>query len=262
MKEKTLLKCIEKTKKTNFLVNVIKINEDLYDTTIACKSCNRTKIFQNQSMKSVWNTLRERGHRAHFNCRCRDRFKILQNFCINKNFTLLDEFEKLHHTKIYKQGSNLKLKFECNICKSIYFKLWGTIRQKENNGCQQCAFNSYKGVPKGKGNPKKVFNSDLYTRQERSDRLLDQSLDISILKEDPLYENYLNDTYNYNVDHIFPRMAFIDFNMDNMFDYDFLKAICNSRENLQILTKNENISKSGKYDKQEFLLWISKKYNH
>lgn len=259
MKEKTFLNCIEKTKETNFLVDVNKIDENIYNVNIKCKSCNNEKNFNEHNIKSIYGKLRLKGERSYLNCKCKNRFKIIQTFCINKNFILLDEFEKVHDKNVSRNNSKNKLKFKCKICNYIYYKTWDSIRRKDKNGCQNCAFISYKGVSKGKGIFKKIFNSELYTRQERSNRLIEQNLDISILKDDPLYEAYIIDSFNYNIDHIFPRMAFIDFNMDNMFDYGFLKTICNCRENLQILSKTENVQKRSEYNKKEFLLWVSNK---
>lgn len=56
----------------------------------------------------------------------------------------------------------------------------------------------------------------------------------------------------WHVDHIFPIKAFVDYGIKDI-------QVINCLENLQPLLYNENISKSGKYDPQEFEKWLISK---
>lgn len=87
----------------------------------------------------------------------------------------------------------------------------------------------------------------------------------NILKDEPLYENYIQsqkeakesykvwDTSKYAVDHIFPRIAFIDNNLDKIYNHKLIKEICNLRENLRIIPQKENSDKHAKYNQEEFM---------
>lgn len=86
----------------------------------------------------------------------------------------------------------------------------------------------------------------------------------NILNDDPMYKNYLKYKKEskdniYSVDHIFPRVAFIDNNLDKIYDEKIIKRICNIRENLKIVTKKYNTAKSGNYNQKEFITWFNVK---
>jgi len=244
------IKIINKLNDQNkFIYNVIQNNE-LYTITRKCKLCNKIKEFKNKNKKQTRRYIQDQKRTINTTeCLCFNRFKIIQDFCLNKNFELLDTFDFIH-TNNFNKESKIKIRFKCKKCETISNKIYDSVQKQI--GCKTCGIKKITGV-------RKKYNSQEYTRQERSNRLNIQNLDISILKDDPLYESYIRDSFNYNIDHIFPRMAFIDFNMDNMFDYDLLKSICNSRENLQILSKSDNVSKRANYNKKDFLMWFSSK---
>ena len=109
------------------------------------------------------------------------------------------------------------------------------------------------------------------TRTVRSKYLSFDLNKIDILKDDPNYEEYLklNEESNIErtkgnihhktkmvVDHIYPRIAFIDSNLDIDYDKKIIKKICNSRDNLRIISKENNTSKGGKYNQEEFIKWF------
>ena len=112
------------------------------------------------------------------------------------------------------------------------------------------------------------YNSDR-TRRVRTDHLSFNLYKIHLLKDDPNYELLLESrkTTNrfkkneFSVDHIFPRIAFVDNDLDIKYGPDVVKNICNLRENLQILKREENGNKSGKYNQEEFMKWFEEKLN-
>lgn len=120
-----------------------------------------------------------------------------------------------------------------------------------NIGCRRCV-----DISKiGSGSPN--WNVDR-TRKMRKRVLNFRTRNINILKDDPNYNNYLNNPKDYEVDHIFPKVAFIDYNIDKKFGIKICKELCNNIENLQIITRTENRKKSCKYNHLDFLLYIQR----
>lgn len=109
------------------------------------------------------------------------------------------------------------------------------------------------------------------TRAIRSQHIAFNHDNIDILKDDPNYDNFIyykqfakdnkksmHELRNiYSVDHIYPRIAFIDNDLDKKYDIKIVRKICNLRENLQILELSENVSKNGKYNQEEFIEWFN-----
>ena len=56
----------------------------------------------------------------------------------------------------------------------------------------------------------------------------------------------------WNLDHIFPIKAFLDYNIRNI-------KLINNLENLQPLSWQENTKKSANYNKEEFEKWLKEK---
>ena len=54
-------------------------------------------------------------------------------------------------------------------------------------------------------------------------------------------------------------MAFIDNNLDKIYDVKIIKEICNSKDNLRIVNNKENKSKYNKYNQEEFINWFNQK---
>lgn len=173
-------------------------------------------------------------------------FSIKNNtICINK------EYNNAHE----------KLTFICSKGHK-YLKSWNKF--KSGQRCSKC----YKENKFGDNNPN--YNPDR-TRRLRCGYLQLDSRKLYILKDDPNYENYIKskkdakesnivwDRTNYQVDHIFPRVAFIDNDLDIKYNKCTIKEICNSRENLRILKSEENRDKWNKYNQDEFLEWFNKK---
>ena len=107
------------------------------------------------------------------------------------------------------------------------------------------------------------------TRLRRTNYLSFDVKNYKLLISDPLFEDFClskessNSGYktknSYEIDHIFPRVAFIDNNLDKIYNPKIIKEICNSRDNLRILHKKDNSYKSGKYNQNEFIKWFNLK---
>jgi hypothetical protein len=117
------------------------------------------------------------------------------------------------------------------------------------------------------------------TRSRRIQYLRFDMYKLNLLKDDPNYEPYVQAYGEAEVqrklsgnryirslmaiDHIQPRVAFVDNNLDNIYCKKLIKEICNNRDNLKIITRKENGYKGGKYNQDEFMSWFSeiiKKY--
>lgn len=150
------------------------------------------------------------------------------------------------------ENNKQKLKVECPKG-HITYKKFNTFKIG-NTGCRKC-INEYNV---GENHPN--WNPDR-TRKMRAQYLLFKITPENIkecLSHDPNYNNYLNNPEKYEIDHIFPRKAFIDHNIDYKYGAEEAYKLCNDIENLQIITKTENRKKQAKYDELEFLFYIQR----
>ena len=166
------------------------------------------------------------------------------------------EIEKDGSTLLSTEYKNAQTKLDIQCPNNhIYSLKWNHI--KSGHRCHICFTDKHTGKNHSRYNPDR-------TRRRRSHLLSFNLKNINILSDDPNFNNYLEEktknTKNmYDVDHIFPRTAFIDNNLDLIYDIKIIKEICNSRDNLRIINNKENKSKSSKYNQQEFLNWFNQK---
>ncbi len=151
-------------------------------------------------------------------------------------------------TNNYKNGQT-KINLICPIGHNINIT-WNDFQQGKR--CKQCWLDN------NFGENHQNWKEDR-TRLIRICYLKFDLKNIDILIDDLNYNNYIQDKTIYDIDHIFPKKAFIDNNLDNIYNETLIKEICNSRDNLRIILRKENRSKSGKYDQQDFLEWFNKK---
>ena len=166
------------------------------------------------------------------------------------------EIEKDGSILLSEEYKNAQTKLDIKCPKGhLYSMKWNHL--KIGHRCRVCYFNN--NVLENHPN----FKTDR-TRRRRS-HMLSFNLDkIDILNDDLNYELYLEEkkkeTKNiYDIDHIFPRMAFIDNNLDKIYDVKIIKEICNSKDNLRIVNNKENKSKYNKYNQEEFINWFNQK---
>ena len=150
---------------------------------------------------------------------------------------------------IYKNCDN-KDKLICPNKHLIYMSFYKF--KNIGNRCNTC----YRENNFGENHSK--WNKDR-TRIRRSKYLSFNIKNINVLKDDLNYDSYLNNKEYYSVDHIHPRIAFIDNDFDKLYDKQIIKEICNLRENLRIIPKELNGSKGGKYNQEEFMNWFNSK---
>jgi len=165
--------------------------------------------------------------------------EYVYNYYKDNGYIMKSIYKSMKYTDdlICPNGHNLKINFN-------------NFKDKKVR-CKECYFNNRTGV----NHPN--WNEDR-TLKRRRDCLKFNYKHIYILSDDPNYQDYLINTDLYHVDHIFPRVAFIDYNIDKKYGIKFTKKICNSRENLKIITKEENLLKGGKYNQMDFLFFIQR----
>lgn len=101
---------------------------------------------------------------------------------------------------------------------------------------------------------KNLINRDLFTTRFTRTQFLLKYTKKYTLEDDINFKNYLSDRSKYEIDHIFPRIAFVNYNIDNY--PDLALELCNHKSNLRIILKDENRSKRGKYNKEEFFEFL------
>lgn len=181
-------------------------------------------------------------------------YEDVYNYFIDQGCKLLD-------TEYINNKTEMKYICECGNESVISF-----ARFQQNGRCKEC------GIKKRACENHPHYNTDR-TRPRRVIYLSFDYQKLHILKDDPNYTNHIQskksakasgnrwDKSHYTVDHIQPRVAFIDNDLDNIYGQTVVKKICNLRENLRIIPKKDNESKGGRYNQEEFMTWFNEKIN-
>ena len=191
--------------------------------------------------------------------------------CLDKrfalNYTEVEEFFKLQGCvlleKEYKNARK-KLKYKCK-CGNVSVICFYSF--KNGNRCKECGIRKNSGSNNCRwiSDREKKKENDLFRKRcrmmlryaldrfglfknKRTEEILGYKVK-DLMRHVKNHSNWrtVKDT-NWHLDHIFPLQAFVD--------YDILDLkLANCLENLQPLNCVENISKSCKYDKQDFEKW-------
>ena len=199
----------------------------------------------------IWNSFKQQ------NAYCRKcsgteklTYEYVNNYFKEQNCELL-ESEYIN--------AKTKMKYRCK-CGNEHTTNWNNFQRGKR--CINC----YKANRLGEFHPNYKIDR---SRARRIEYLKFNLLRLDLLKDDPLYDNYLkvkqftkstskkSKQLEYTVDHIFPKKAFIDNNLDKKFGQVLVKKICNLRENLRIIPQFDNGSKGGKYNQEEFIKWFN-----
>ena len=234
----------------------------------------------------IFNEYKKEGYTLisiYKNCMSKDELICPLNHKVNMRF---NDFQQKHRClECSKKIIGNKLRYDPDLVFNYYKKEGYTLDSEYKNSkirnqliCprnHKCEISYYKF--KNLGQRCKICNaidkaehnnSNLYDDRRRRSQYLQFNLkNINILNDDPLYNCYLQSklfTNNrnkprYTVDHIYPRIAFIDNNLDNIYNKWVIKNICNSRENLRIISAKENGSKGSQYIQEEFMNWFNSK---
>lgn len=192
--------------------------------------------------------------------------------CSGRHIYSYDEVVKLFHDNkctlletTYKNVHS-KMKYKCtcgNVAKISLEKL------KSGQKCKKCGIRS--GEKSGRWNPDRELVRLNKTMAIRSLGYLKRILKLQGMKKDDHMVNLLGYTVTdlrnhitthpnwdkvkdgkWHIDHIFPTKAFLEHGITDI-------KLINALDNLQPLSQKDNLVKSDKYNKKEFLAWISNK---
>lgn len=249
----------------------IKKTQEEIDKLFLDNNCKCISIYKNSKVK------------ISYICSCGNKSEIfLSNFisgnrCMecsgNKKFTqeYIEQYFKDNRCEllsIYKnKDSVLNYKCCCGNISKICFNSF-----KNGNRCKKC------GIEKRSGDRHHNYNLDRKQIKDNkkyakiSRRLLEHTLNKSgkekiyntekylgysqkdlmgHLQKDPLFNKWEKDSYNYHIDHIIPVSKFVKEGITDT-------KIINNLDNLQILSKKENLSKKDNCTEEDFQNYISK----
>ena len=139
---------------------------------------------------------------------------------------------------------NNRTPLECICSKGHFIKI--TLNSINNNqGCIKCKNDRQSVNQTGELNHR-------WIRDRTKVRDIQRLQDLSTTYTQKFRKNKNIIDINLHVDHIFPIKAFVE---HGIYDLD----IINCEDNLQILSKEENLKKCAKYDETIFLNWIKDK---
>lgn len=263
-----------------------KIDWNKFQQNRRCGICSRSKIIYKKSITIEY--IQEYSKKENIKCisseyeSC-DKHLIFE--CSNKHIFKMswDNFKNgyrcsecagnkkktIEEIKEYISSYNYICNSDTYINSKTYLKLicpnghsykapWSAF--KFGNRCEQCQIEYRVGENHHNWNPDR-------TRNLRAQYLSFDMNKIKILYDDFnyiifLFYKHLSKNKEilknlYQVDHIYPRIAFIDNNLDKLYDKRIIKKICNLRENLRIIKDDDNIIKSGKYNQEKFINWFN-----
>lgn len=146
------------------------------------------------------------------------------------------------HKKLNNVNPNLGIQCkDCSLHKGESHHMWNPdrdyieLRKKVHNKCRMAVRNSFRRFDK-----KKVKATHLYVG----------FTDIDLMKHLESFPDWelLKDT-DWELDHIFPVKAFVDHGIDDM-------KVINALNNLQPLSRQDNLEKGGEYDEKLFLEYL------
>lgn len=218
-------KVLEKFKEFGYLVHT-KENEYINGNSkldIICKQGHKNK-------KSFHDFMANSGCQE-----CSGRKKLTYDYI--KNYIESFDFKLISSEYI---NSSSKLEVRCSN-NHMYKVTWDDFKQGYR--CKQCYLNNNKDEnhPRWNSNRKYIkLNRELRIKKSRN-------WIIKNMKDDPNYNSFLLNPKNFHLDHIIPINIFTELFIyyKNLNRTDF-KTIINFKDNLQILTKEENLKKYSK----------------
>lgn len=141
-----------------------------------------------------------------------------------------------------------KLSFICSLCNDIYYMRYGDFQQGQR--CKACGYKKRSGKNHYNFNP----NREEIPLNHRLRNPRKKSWIIKYMKGDPNYNIFLQSPDIYTVDHIIPVSLFCQLHTKYKLKETQVKKIVNQRDNLQLLTFDEN---RNKWDKGSSILEAS-----
>lgn len=201
-----------------------------------CKFCNKENKLKNKNVIKV---------ESESESRCKiKKLKEIKEICKKYNIICTSE--------IY-EGYRKKLKFICTNG-HLYYN-----RPDRFKSCIECFKKNMSLTRSGENHHNFNSNREKVNSNRKLRRKKSKEWIIKNMKDDPNYNDYLINPRNYVVDHIFPIYAFSKILSEKIYTEKIIKKIANKRDNLQLLTVEENFSKFKNYNENEFNMWFKNK---
>lgn len=260
-----------------------------FKNTPCCNNCGKTCKLNKEQVGEFFKAngcqlldeYRNNDQPLKFICKCgRTSQRTYKNFkktpqcatCSGKHHYTLNEVKEIFKNQECELLSNeytngrLKLDYVCSCGTQAKIALEKFLLGRK---CHICALRI--GAKNGNWNPDREFvklNKILTSRSHSHIRFLLKKQNLKKIQNKSKYLGYtvsqlrerITQHQNWNnvknekwhIDHIFPASAFLEQGITDL-------KIINALDNLQPLTEKDNLSKSAKYDKKEFLSWIKLK---
>lgn len=196
-----------------------------------CLCGNKSRInfnnFKNANKKCINCGIKKRSETR------RNKHEFVYNFYKQNNYTM---------TSIY-NGNKNKDELICPVGHEI--KMSFSNFKNHNQRCNIC----YRENNFGLNNPRYKSNRESISLNKRLRiKNYSKSWIIKNMKDDLNYNKFLNSPNEFVIDHIIPVKIFGELFEEYNLDENIIKKIINQRDNLQLLTREENSKKSDKGD--------------
>lgn len=277
--------------------NISKISFSCFRRGHRCRNCGNKRIqeglsyaykevreyFLNKDCELLEGTYINNRTEMNYRCECGDISQItFDSFKRGSRCAKCGGNEKLTLEYVYNcfkgqgcellekeyKNRNMKMKYRCS-CGDINKITFSNFKQGRR--CKKCGIakisgdNNYKWIKdrkKVKENykfRKKCHNLLQRTLRKTNQRKTDKTYKLLGYDSSDL-QNYIYNHSNWDIaknkdfhlDHIFPIKAFLDYNIKDI-------KLINNLDNLQLLSKRENLSKRDKYDRKDFENWLISK---
>ena len=174
----------------------------------------------------------------------------------------VEEYFKLNNCELLSKYKNNKtrLKYRCS-CGNISFINFN--RFQKGSRCRECGFEKLRGDQKKVAMNLKIKNFcrnllhiTLQTTKQnkvcRTEKILGYSKQqlLEHLQKDPHYDDWVEDSNTWHIDHIIPIKAFVEHNVID-------PTTINSLNNLRIIHKVKNWAKNATYNEKDFTNYIN-----
>jgi hypothetical protein len=155
--------------------------------------------------------------------------EFVKNYYANENYILNSIYKGMRYkdSLTCPEGHEFKIKFN---------------DFQQGHKCRHCFEYKNRGINHPRFNP----NRDELPLNQRLRNPHSKSWIIKYMKDDPKYQDYLLNPNNFVVDHIIPVKLFCQLFTKYNLDEDKIRYIINKRDNLQLLTWEENSDKRAK----------------